>query len=103
MALDGRRGRPNVLWAVFGRVGRPGCLLRGPDIEGRQAGRPTRRATHKVRAYHQPENCGGAWLDDSEVAASSREQSDSMIELRSKIPWCVRARTGASHGPTVVP
>jgi putative tryptophan/tyrosine transport system substrate-binding protein len=45
--------------------------VRGQDFERREAGRPTCRATDKVRAGHQPQDRQGARPDDSAVAAGA--------------------------------
>jgi putative tryptophan/tyrosine transport system substrate-binding protein len=45
--------------------------IRGPDPEGRQAGRPAHRAADEVRANHQPEGRQGAWHHDPSSGAGA--------------------------------
>ena len=48
-----------------------GARLRGQDPQGRQAGRPARRAAHQVRAGDQPQDRQGPRPDDPAVGAGA--------------------------------
>src|SRR4029434_5314257 len=50
----------------------PKRVLCRQDPEGREAGGPSRRAAHEVRAGHQPQNRQGARPDDPSVSAGAR-------------------------------
>src|SRR5882672_4425862 len=56
--------------------------IRGQDPEGRQAGRPARRAADEVRADHQPQDRQGPRADDSAVAAPASGRDYSVIDRR---------------------
>jgi ABC transporter substrate binding protein len=69
--------RPDVLW-----IGLPSPVptrrqLRGSHSQWREPRRPSRRAAHKVRAGHQPQNCEGVWVRNRSNAA---RRADHVIE-----------------------
>ena len=49
------------------------------DFEGRQAGRPSRRATDEVRVHRQPQGGEADWSDDSTERAGESGPGDQMI------------------------
>src|SRR5262249_13849934 len=59
--------------------------IRGQNPEGREARRPADRANIDLRACHQSENCEGARLDDSPVAAPPGRPGDRMMNRRAFI------------------
>jgi hypothetical protein len=58
------------------RLGEAGRKIRRPDPKGRQARRPARRATHQVRAGHQPEDRQGAGTHDPAICADAGRPGD---------------------------
>jgi ABC transporter substrate binding protein len=62
---------PHGSRAQLVRSGARGCQVRGQDLQGRQAGRPPRRAANQVRVGHQPQDRQGSRPHDPAVAAGA--------------------------------
>ena len=70
-------------------------LLRGPDSQRCKAWRPPDRATHEVRAGHQPQDGEGAWPDDPAVAAAAGGRDHAVTRYQRLLPVSSGCRTSA--------
>ena len=66
---------------------RIGATLCRQDPQGRQAGRPSRRAADEVRARHQPQDRQGARPHDPAVAAGAGGSGHRVNQLPYLLPW----------------
>jgi len=77
-----RRGRPGLLRPVRRRKLPASCLLRGQDLEGRQARRAACRAADEVRARAQHEGGKGARADRPILPGRGRGRGRPIAERR---------------------